>query len=366
MTPGFHRLLTTALPSALPLALLLAGSAQAQTAAPAATSAAGNSNVTVYGLIDAATRRSTNSAGGGSAWSMEDGLITGSRFGLRLREDLGDGMAALVTIESGFDPSTGSSLQGSPTADYGQISAASRMWGREVHVGLRGSLGTVTLGRQYTVAHSLAGRFQPLGNPNSTAHSLFSSHHVARQDNLLRVDGKLGGVDLVASYTFGEQAASSSANSAWALGAGYTAGALSLAAYVQQLDNLAGTETRRVLGLGGNYKVGQSVTLYGGLMRRSAEVSPQTNRAWTLGANLQLQPLVTLSLAHYQDDQDGSAALKGSRTVSWVTANYQFSRRTDAYVLVDRNRVVGGYARPSFMATKGTQNGLGFGLRHRF
>ena len=104
--------------------------------------------------------------------------------------------AALMTLESGFDPSTGTSLQGTPTADYGQVASSTRFWGREIHVGLRSGWGAVTLGRQYTVAHGIAARFQPLGNPNSTAHSLFSSHHIARQDNLMRLDGKVAGVRL--------------------------------------------------------------------------------------------------------------------------------------------------------------------------
>jgi predicted porin len=332
--------------------------AQAQTAP--------SSNVTVYGLFDAAVRQASNAGPNrDSLRTMEDGIFTGTRLGFRGREDLGGGMSAIFTLESGFDPSTGTSLQGTPTADYGQVASSTRFWGREVHVGLRGGWGGVTLGRQYTVAHGIAARFQPLGNPNSTAHSLFSSHHVARQDNMLRLDTRLAGVELTASSTFGEQA-DDAASSAWALGAGYTAGALSLGAYVQQMKNLAGTETRKILGLGGNYRFGPGFALFGGVMQRTSAVSVQENRAWTMGANVELAPSVTLSAAFFDDRQSGSAALAGSRRVAWVTANYRFSRRSDVYAVVDTNRVEGGYARPAFMGTKGTQNGLVVGLRHRF
>ena len=58
-----------------------------------------------------------------------------------------------------------------PGEQFGIVDA---FGGREAHLGLRGAWGTVTVGRQYTVAHSIAARFQPLGNPNSTAHSLFT------------------------------------------------------------------------------------------------------------------------------------------------------------------------------------------------
>ena len=346
-----------ALGGALSIAALLAGpAAQAQTA---------GSSVTIYGLVDAAMRHASNTnAAGDSLKTMEDGIMTGTRLGFRAREDLGGGWAALMTIESGFDPSTGLSLQSSATTDYGQFAANPRFWGREAHIGLRAPFGTVTLGRQYTVAHTLAGRFQPQGNPNSTAHSLFSSHHVPRNDNMLRVDAKAGPVDIVLGHTFGEQA--SGGNGGNAIGLGHTGKGWAVGAYHQRLSNAANTEERTIVGLGGNYKVNDTVHLYGGLMKRTARVSAQENQAWTLGANIELTPQVTLSLAHYDDDQSGSAALEGQRTVSWVTANYRFSRRTDVYAVLDRNEVTGGYARPAFMGRLGTQNGFVLGLRHRF
>lgn len=322
-------------------------------------------NVTIYGLADAAMRHASNVAPNrASLKSMDDGIFTGSRLGFRAREDLGGGLSAVLTMESGFEVGSGTSLQATPAADYGQELAPVRFWGREIHVGLRGPWGSVLAGRQYTVAHSLAARFQPQGNPNSTAHSLFSSHHVARQDNVLRLDTKAAGIDFTAAHTFGEQ--TGSANGSWALGMAYTAGAVSLGAYAQQMENRAGTERRKILGAGGNVKLSPTLTLFGGLMQRSSAVSPQENKAFTLGANIELTKDVQLSLAHYNDHQTGSAALNGSRKLSWVTANYRFSRRSDVYAVLDSNQVDGGYAKPAFMGTKGSQTGLVLGMRHRF
>jgi hypothetical protein len=110
------------------------------------------------------------------------------------------------------------------------------------------------LGRQYSVVHVLAGRVQPLGNANNQALAVFSSHHNARQDNMVRADTKFGDVKLLASYTVGGQA-STSAISASALGVAYAKGAASVAAYVQQMNNRAGAEKRKIVGLGGNYKL---------------------------------------------------------------------------------------------------------------
>jgi predicted porin len=328
---------------------------------------AAQTNVAIYGIFDAATRYSTNTtATRESRTTMEDGIFTGSRLGLRAREDLGSGLAAVLTMESGFDPSSGASLQATTTADFGQNQASQRFWGREIHLGLRSSQGWgVLLGRQYTLAHSIAGRFQPQGNPNNLAHSVFSSHHIARQDNMLRADVKLAGVDFSVSKTFGE-VAGSDANSSWALAAAYASGPLFVGAYVQQLKNLSGTETRKILGLGGNYKLNEALTLFAGAMRRTNEVSPQVNKVWTLGANYALTPQITLSAAHLYDKQTGSAALAGSRKVSYVQAAYAFSRRSDVYLVADNNQVDNGYAKPTFMGTKGDQSALSVGLRHRF
>ena len=52
--------------------------------------------------------------------------------------------------------------------------------------------------------------------------------------------------------------------------------------------------------------------------------------------------------------------------MAWVHGSYRFSRRTDVYAVIDQNKVEGGYARPAFMGTLGTQTALSLGLRHRF
>ena len=357
-----HRLNTIAGLVAAAAATLATMPACAQGTAPTATS-----NITVYGLIDAVVRRATNvSAAGDAVTSMEDGLITGSRLGFRGIEDLGGGMRAVFTMESGFDPSTGVSLQATPVADFGQDAASPRFWGREVHVGLRGDWGGVTLGRQYTTAHQIAARFQPQGNPNNLALSVFSSHHIARQDNVLRVDTKLGDVELLATRTFGEQAGSSSANASWAVGAGYTKGDVYVGGYIQRMNNLEGTETRKIVGVGGNYKINPTVAVFLGYMQRSSEVSPQENKVIAIGANVELTTTSTLSVEYFDDKQSGSAALEGSRKVGWVTANYRFSRRTDIYAAIDQNRVRDGYGKLGFLGTLGNQTGVSMGLRHRF
>ena len=99
------------------------------------------SSVTLYGLIDTNVQSlTTNVAGTASIRSLRQakvdaGGFNGSRWGMRVKEDLGGGLAAIANLESGFDSSTGASAQGG------------LLFGRRANVGLSGGFGAVTLGR---------------------------------------------------------------------------------------------------------------------------------------------------------------------------------------------------------------------------
>ncbi len=100
--------------------------------------------VTVYGVIDAAIRNTTNSTynaatnQSGSFTGFSQGLFNGSRFGIKGSEDLGGGTKAIYDVEAGFILGTGVSDQ------------QSQLFGRQAWAGLSNdSYGSLTLGRQY-------------------------------------------------------------------------------------------------------------------------------------------------------------------------------------------------------------------------
>src|SRR3546814_20283597 len=113
---------------AVALAAGFAGVAQAET------------SVTLYGLIDAGIGYNQVKGANGDKASRigaVDGVNSGSRFGLRGTEDLGDGLKALFTLEGGFSPNNGESSQGG------------RLFGRQATVGLqRDRWGPLAFGRQ--------------------------------------------------------------------------------------------------------------------------------------------------------------------------------------------------------------------------
>jgi predicted porin len=110
----------------IPLAVLgaMSGGVYAQT------------SVTVYGIVDAGI--SSESYGKGTVNAVTSGQVYGDRLGFKGTEDLGGGLSALFTLESGFNINDGSMAQ------------SGTLFNRQSFVGLSGHAGTVTLGRQYT------------------------------------------------------------------------------------------------------------------------------------------------------------------------------------------------------------------------
>jgi predicted porin len=103
-------------------------------AAPAVVNA--QSSVTLYGLLDEGLTYTSNQ-NGHSAWLLQSGGGSLSRWGLKGAEDLGGGYKAVFTLENGFDLGSGS------------LSNNGRLFGRQAFVGISSPYGTVTLGRQY-------------------------------------------------------------------------------------------------------------------------------------------------------------------------------------------------------------------------
>ncbi|NPT55094.1 porin [Paraburkholderia sp. 5N] len=120
------------------------------------------SRVTLYGLIDEGFEAVSNvpvagKTGGDTKYAL-DGIngLNGTRWGLRGTEDLGGGLAAVFTLENGFDLNTGKLGQGG--AEFGRQVSSSRF-------------GTLTLGRQYDSVVDYLGNFE-FGDSNvGTAHS---------------------------------------------------------------------------------------------------------------------------------------------------------------------------------------------------
>ena len=103
------------------------------------------STVTLYGLLDGNIQsyKSNYLVGTGATANIQSitqtkidaGGLNGSRWGMRVKEDIGGGMFVVGNLESGFNIDTGSSAQGG------------LLFGRRANVGLSSGFGTLTIGR---------------------------------------------------------------------------------------------------------------------------------------------------------------------------------------------------------------------------
>ena len=99
--------------------------------------AAAESSVTLYGVVDANIQYLDN--GGVHSYAEKSGGSTGSLFGLKGTEDLGGGLKAQFTVETGFNVNNG-----------GLFADTSALFYRQAWVGLsHDQYGSLTMGRQY-------------------------------------------------------------------------------------------------------------------------------------------------------------------------------------------------------------------------
>lgn len=108
--------------------------------------AGAQAEVTLYGVVDVSLGRAP-SAGQGSTLHMMSGVQSGSRWGLRGSEDLGNGLRALFQLEGGLLANTGAAAQGG------------RLFGRAAWAGLAGPWGELRLGRQTSVSSATLADF---------------------------------------------------------------------------------------------------------------------------------------------------------------------------------------------------------------
>lgn len=322
-----------------------------------ATAAHAQSSVTLYGLLDAGLTYTSNQ-GGHSNYQATSGAVSGSRWGLRGSEDLGGGLKAIFTLESGFSIMNGTSGQNS------------RLFGRQAFVGLSSDrYGAVTLGRQYD---SVVDYLGPLALTGTGAGGTHAAHPYDNDnlDNSFRVSNSVkyqsvnyGGLKFSGLYGFSNEAGGFADNRAYSAGVSYNYNSLNVAAGYLQLNN-SGTsnssgavssdttftaDTQRTWGLGANYAFGQAAV---GLVFTQTQLSGLTgvgssasgtssglsfggNGArftnYELNARYNLTPALTLSGAYtFTDSRIDGVSPKWNQAT--IQATYALSKKTDVYV----------------------------------
>jgi predicted porin len=342
-------------------ALAIGGAAHAQT------------NVQVYGLIDAGVETLNHAgANGGTLTRVISGGKNTSRWGFRGTEELGGGLKAVFGLEGGILLDTGN--------------ADGPLFKRQAFVGLDGSFGRVIIGRSFTTTYDFVINFDPLGyapnyswatSTNASGPSKYGMNTAF--DNLIKYSGSTGDFKYGATIGLGEQAGSAADSRKYSAAASWTHGGLGLMAAIEQTNGNTVPATGQrdeaaAYHLGADFKTGDwraTVGLRGYKLESGKAATPDV-RADTYWAGLSyvIQPAVTLTGAVYHVNVKNVAAGQDADPTMYVLRGlYALSKRTDlyaaaAYAKADNGKLVSlSRDEPGFASS---QRGLTVGIQHRF
>lgn len=352
---------------------------------PALSAAATAPSVQLYGLIDTGLQYVNNGPGGNSKTGLATGNLSGSRWGLRGTEDLGDGLSTVFVLENGFDSDNGTTMQGG------------RLFGRQAYVGLASKdWGRLTLGRHNTLMIEWMSKYNPFDNANFSIKrpdAAFSD----RTDNAVMYVGKFGPVSVGGYYSFGWNNEQSFDDKTLGrmIGGGvrYQSGGLDagLLYHAKNADkpakgaNSDNSEDRIVAGVSYDF---DGFKLYGGyrwLEQKLTQRNYKNNLTWLGFTYLPVQNNRLSFTVYHLDDAvcddmnnvvcpAAQAAGTGQKSTMFVLGNeYDLSKRTTVYAVAayavnddkSSQSVIGGKYGANVEPGK-NQFGLNLGLRHRF
>ena len=221
-------------------------------------------NVDVYGRIDTGLSYvhydETGLSDAKDTLSLDSGMSSGNRWGLKGSEDLGNGYQVGFVLESGFDADTGA-------LDAGGIFA------REATLRVSGPFGSIYAGRMGRIGSDVgsvgfyAGSVSPFGSgwDKMPGHFAVTANYDSRYNNALAyVSPKVGPVTVYAQYTMGNANENESGDDRlFSLGAQADFGALQVLGLVEYLNkkSVVGTtvyddsqyDDSYTINLGGSY-----------------------------------------------------------------------------------------------------------------
>ena len=160
-------------------------------------------DVTLYGVVDYGFNYQhvdgdAKDVDANDTFKMMSGQNSGSRFGLKGTEDLGNGLKLGFVLENGFN------------ADDGSLGNGGRLFGRESQVNLQGAFGTVSFGRVGELvsangSYCLMGKASPFsgGWQDSVGQKFVYANGFDRYDNMITyVTPSFNGFKVHAQYSF--------------------------------------------------------------------------------------------------------------------------------------------------------------------
>jgi predicted porin len=333
--------------SILALAALaaFAGAAHAQT-----------SNVQVYGIADLGYVRDSGASAAGSTSTITSGAQSASRLGFKGTENLGDGYAAIFTIEAGILMDTGASDQGGLT------------FGRQSFVGLKTPYGTIRMGRMYNPIYEARHAYDPFDGGFGGDYGRIFLTGGKRDNNSVVYDSPefAGGFQVETLVALGEQPGD--ASKARQLGASlfYKKGNVDFQLAWDATNNnptgVAPVVTTRSTVIGGNYKFPFGKLFAVAQVNSSSAVVKLDSRHYLLGFDVPMGASSFIGTYILNDNRN----LADADTQQWALGyKYAFTKRTNlytSYAKLTNDRL----AKLQTAALGGTDRIFSAGIRHLF
>jgi predicted porin len=329
------------------------------------------SNVTIYGIADAAyvyssgdnSPTSTNVHKGQSLSAIQSGGWSGSRLGFKGEEALGNGLKAIFNLEYSLYIDTnngvGSNAGATNAMSSGSGGAASSLQARQTWVGLSGSnWGQATLGRQYSPGYSMlrnaawAGATpSPWSRLSNTNGMTITPNSAARWNNSIAyASPNWSGFSVKTIYGFGENTSSNTLSSgtsdggAFALGGNYANGPFNIDLLYQQTKtgpsavSTADGKARNEWYIGGNYDF-KVVKVFGSYQTQSRDdvsagsTLKQDSNVWQLGISAPIGAHGLIMATYGESDIDnGIVGNKDSKAKGYgIAYQHKLSKRTALY-----------------------------------
>ena len=303
------------------------------------------------------------------------GIASASRFGFRGNEDLGNGLSALFTIEGAVKVDTGVGGAG--------------IFDRQAFVGVKSTtLGTVTLGRQYTPLYlALSQVADPFAAGYSgSAKNLFPAFGSAirTSNTVMYASPKVSGFSADVSYSAGEQAGSNAAGRQVGAVVAYSNGPLNARLAHNSINNDTATVSN---GIGRNtlvaanydFVVAKAFFAYSDNQGLNSSVLPNAtayttlpvaastdNTATLIGATVPVGPAGTIMASYIRKNDKNVANYDADQFA--IGYSYALSKRTNAYTSFAKIKNKNG---ASYTVGDNTDVGSGdkafsVGVRHSF
>lgn len=346
----------------------------------ASGAASAQSNVTIYGIMDAGIV-SEHGGKNGQVTKVASGVGSASRIGFKGTEDLGGGLAAVFTLETGIKEDTGE-----------LDNTNNKLFNRQAFVGLSSkTAGTLTLGRQYTPWYNA---FVQVGDPfqaglEGSAKNVFPANGInVRNDNsIVWKTPEFNGVSGEVFYSMGEK---KNASTGRQLGAsiGYQNGPLNVRLAYNNINNDTVTAANVVVGnqighntlLAANYdfQVVKAYAMFGVNKGLNSSPLPSAsaytaapvaasldNRTWLVGASVPVSAAGSI-IASYSNVDDKTFDRDAHQFAVGYT--HSLSKRTNLYMSYAKikNKNGASYTVGNNSDVGTGDSAYGVGIRHAF